>query len=600
MQEVKLWENNKYVVLQNIQEVVEAIKIGALSIIFDIKHKFVPGDDITTIYDSNANKNNYTIIYTDSEHPVITSKYQTFINPTFFKENKEEMQNAYIEYIKNSDITIFSISKNMFSDAILDELLKIKDVCIYLYDINLSDEQIQKINDRDIDCYCKNNKELVKINSRYAFSIYTKTYLQEQDTINIYYNDILNGDIKNLKYLKENAVINIHIHIEEYLSEEEKLSILKDKLLELDSIGKKYVVKFRIDKRSIFNTIFKDIKFNNLNLIIDNDYYDYPYLEYLEEEKKLDDLVKDIKNKNLSPLEKYIFVYNIVKNFKPYKENNEDKDQARNIRYILNNDFIVCVGYAKLLVTLLDKVGIDATELSVEVDISYDDGFTLEEKTALLAGHQRVIVSIDDPKYNIHGLYISDPTWDNDLSKNYLNNSLLTFDSMQVDKRMFEFNFYNPILDIHNFQEYNNQINLLLNRELKQNKDLFSNYPFSKQLCLSYNILGKNILKAIECDPKYFEFLKILKDCKTENDYINFYTKLGYYLLTRINIPIDENILFEAHKEVLRQIPPKQPLSVEQINESTKNNYYEKDMIQFPYKIPDNSDFYLEDRAPKK
>ena len=97
----------------------------------------------------------------------------------------------------------------------------------------------------------------------------------------------------------------------------------------------------------------------------------------------------------------------------------KELDKSRALRYILDNEYMVCVGYAKLLVELLDKVGIDATLLSVEVDTSYDDGFTLDEKIVEASGHKRAIISIDDNKYNLHGLYISDPTWDNSQKDNY-------------------------------------------------------------------------------------------------------------------------------------------------------------------------------------
>ena len=64
----------------------------------------------------------------------------------------------------------------------------------------------------------------------------------------------------------------------------------------------------------------------------------------MEEEKKLEELVKDIKTSNLSQFEKFIAVYNIVKNYKEFKENENNRDQARALRYILDNEYMVCVG----------------------------------------------------------------------------------------------------------------------------------------------------------------------------------------------------------------------------------------------------------------
>ena len=170
---------------------------------------------------------------------------------------------------------------------------------------------------------------------------------------------------------------------------------------------------------------------------------------------------------------------------------------------------------------------------------------------------------------------------------------------MQVDKRMFQFNFYNPILDIHNFKEYNEQVNFLLKREIKESEELFPKYPFSKHLLLSYQTLANNLLETIKCDPKYQELLLILKDCDTEDDYINFYTKLGNYLLTRINIPFDKEILFTINKKVIQEAYNIDNLTIDKIDKYTRDNYYEKDTKQFPYVIPEDSDFNLENRKAK-
>lgn len=125
--------------------------------------------------------------------------------------------------------------------------------------------------------------------------------------------------------------------------------------------------------------------------------------DMIKMEKTLDLFVQDIKTSDLSPYERYIAVYNIVKTFKDYRYYKDDKtmnhdyyDQSRNIYLILNNDYIVCVGYARLLETLLRRVGIDSVVWNVVAD----------------EGHARNYVHLVDPKYNIDGYYMCDPTWD--------------------------------------------------------------------------------------------------------------------------------------------------------------------------------------------
>ena len=259
-------------------------------------------------------------------------------------------------------------------------------------------------------------------------------------------------------------------------------------------------------------------------------------------------MIEPIKKANLSPLEKYIAVYNIVKNFKPYKENTENPEYSRYLRYILDNDYMVCAGYANLLEVLLDKVGISTQHLSVSVDTSYKKGFTLEEKPVEYAGHARVIVNLDDDKYNIHGLYMSDPTWDNNLQNNYLNHAIMTFDKMQISDILFKYNTYsNIILDIHNFQELNDQVKFLLKRTLNNYLILTQNKTFKEKLLYTYKDITTSVIDSFECDPNSQKFYQALKNCQEENDYINLLTKIGHYLVTRINKPIKDEIILQAN-----------------------------------------------------
>ena len=585
----------KYTPLNTIEEVLKEIKDGHL-FNFELKDTFTPGEEITNVFDNVASKNNFVLNYTDNAHPAFlaidrNSFYSNYINSNFFKYHEEEIKKAYIEAIKTTNNKVFIIESFMFSNELLDELLNIEDVALFLIDIDLTNEQIEKIKSKYIDATIIKKGIKTKISSRYVFSYYTKKALEEKNSeLHVDLNDLQNSDIKNLIFLKENSVINYMK--DENTPEEDELKIVKENLEKLDSLNKHFIYKIRIDKRSNFSKVFKDVNLKNIDLVIRNDFYDYPINQYLEEEQKLEDLVKDIKTSNLSPLEKFIAVYNIVKNYKPYKENQKELDKSRALRYILDNEYMVCVGYAKLLVELLDKVGIDATLLSVEVDTSYDDGFTLDEKIVEASGHKRAIISIDDNKYNLHGLYISDPTWDNSQKDNYLNNALLTFDKMQTDNRMFWYNLYNPVLDIHCFSDFNNQINFLLKRELhtNQNSPITKNDSYSQQLLNSYKSISLRILNSINCDPKYFELLNLLNNCKEEYDYEKFLTTLGNYLLKRINQPYNEELLFKANEEVSKII------KTNNNDENIKQNYYQRDIKQFPYAIPSDNDFRLEDR----
>ena len=140
--------------------------------------------------------------------------------------------------------------------------------------------------------------------------------------------------------------------------------------------------------------------------------------------KKVNDWVDEINNakinnEKLSPLEKYLYAYQICTDFY-YNESNEKLGKSRFLFGVLNSDNIVCVGYAGLLTELCNRLDIPCVRQQVKINNS---GY-----------HLNCCVSIDDEKYNIHGIYYSDPCWDciGKYSPPTLKNSLIPYDD--VDK----------------------------------------------------------------------------------------------------------------------------------------------------------------------
>lgn len=581
MKEKKLWElenfkNCKYT--NDVNEIIEKIAEGME---FKIKDKFIPGDEIDDIFDYFASRNDIVLSYTDNNHNAFITDENIMMSSSFYNSNKTSIITAFTKYLNEKNPETIYVNNLTFNEEIFNIITNNPHIkTIYFNNVNLTAKQIKRLQENFKDAYLFNKDNgRNQVSTRYAFGYYTKEDLEKSLDISINYDNILTGNYENLCFLPDNAFIRISLPSIDTISEEEKFTNIRKFLDNLDllneRLNKKLFIKFDVKKRSVFKKVFKK-SYQNLNLVICNDYHDYSYFEYMEEEKRLEELVEGIKNANLSPLEKYFAVYNIVKNFKPYKENENDKDAPRRIRYILNNEYMVCVGYAELLTILLDKVGIDANTISVSVDTSYDKGFTLEEKVVEYRGHRRVIVNIDDDKYNVHGMYISDPTWDNNLDENYLNHSLMTFDKMQVSKRMFWLSTCNVILDIHNFDEFNLQVNFLLKRELKRElKDNSFNSSFEKNLLNAYRYVTLSILTSLECNPEMNKFLITLNDCKEEKDYINLLTNLGNYLLKRTNKPIDDKTILSAAREYPRQINDARYLE--------SKDYFQRENEMFPY-----------------
>lgn len=116
------------------------------------------------------------------------------------------------------------------------------------------------------------------------------------------------------------------------------------------------------------------------------------------------DWYKEIINKNdLSQAEKVLFAYDIIKSFQ-YNESKEDKNHSRYIPEIIKTGNIVCVGYSSFLKELLNELGIKADTFSVMTPNDNNQGE--------LTGHRRNIIALDDDKYNIHGIFTLDATWD--------------------------------------------------------------------------------------------------------------------------------------------------------------------------------------------
>ncbi len=130
---------------------------------------------------------------------------------------------------------------------------------------------------------------------------------------------------------------------------------------------------------------------------------------------------------DLSPVEKLAFGYDIMKTFEYKGTTNEDVFESREPYKIIKTGNIVCVGYTNMLAAILKGTeGISFTDFSVSC-------YKEDDKT-LSGYHSRGLVKVDDDKYDIHGVYVVDPTWDSykkngnkNLGKDYTALDLYTY-----------------------------------------------------------------------------------------------------------------------------------------------------------------------------
>ena len=306
-----------------------------------------------------------------------------------------------------------------------------------------------------------------------------------------------------LKYLGENTkiIVSTQCNIKEIIetlkkyNKHNKIHIdIKDKKKlnqELEELG-----YFDINTKEFYDNIV--LSPNAIKKV------DISIKQYIEYEKLLYSFIEPAKK--MSPFEKYVYAYDIVKHFKKYalpKKDNKNLENLSNSKYeditsssrdlyqILFNDYIVCVGFSNFLSDLLTKLNIDNIGVPIEVDITAKKAMKQlniskeewqkkkpEEKHKLITeqqvyipkdsfiGHKRLLINIKDEKYDIDGIYVSDPTWDNDIEKSLYTHALMT--ESDVSESMLTNKFDNEYLlfSATSVEEFYDMLNAIL--DIKQ------------------------------------------------------------------------------------------------------------------------------------
>ena len=421
-------------------------------------------------------------------------------------------------------------------------------------------------------------------------------------------------DYTEIKLLKNNALISIKPNSSNH-NDESYINNIKNIFNKIKDIKKNYTLRIYINNRELLrqSNPLSNIP-NNINLIIYSNDYEYNLKEYLEEENKLEAIVSPIRNSHLSPLEKYLAIYDIVKKFKPYKDNEESQQESRNLKYILedNNDYIVCVGYASLLKELLNRVNIPSICIHVDVDSSYNEGYTQEEITINNLGHTRNLIKIDDDKYHIHGYYISDSTWDSNPKYDLYLNSLLTFDRKKEAKRLESLEDEDLLLDFHSVDEFIKKIQFYIKRKINHpNIDAYSIEQLRKK---SYKDLYLKIISILkqtdkkeyqELSNKYNNQININIEKLSSNDLkpvmTNFLTDYAKYIIPLSNNKVDLETILRAVIEVKKELYKMNTDEIKAWLEQTLKDNHKASAIAFPYQYDENNpEAYVEIRNQKR
>ena len=221
----------------------------------------------------------------------------------------------------------------------------------------------------------------------------------------------------------------------------------------------------------------------------------------LEEFTLLQESVKwyrSLLTDDLSPVEKLMYVYDILKTFQ-YKNSNFNVN-SRDPHRIMLSGSIVCRGYAALFNEIIN--GIDDGISSIECGVDTYD------KDVFLGGHSRNAVRVDDDKYGIHGLFVLDATWD----------------SVKTDKDSLDIlgENYNA-LDLYRYFliPYNDYAKTFGNDSIPDifNKEYYGYFKGMKKL------FGENVTEDMidkyqnVCRPKLDDFVSMLYNVRVREGY---------------------------------------------------------------------------------
>jgi len=588
--------------------------VGKLSIGYD--NRYQAGFQMVRYYE----------YITDREHPFTIYQYfgdrkEIYIDGAAFGTDKNQMYGFIRESVEKFNIEEVRLKTNCYNQELLGlvcSIPKIKRIeigdsedgytlTVEEYKMVKNCGHIEKITTADVVPELKDvEDEMIVANFRNV-KIGNKSYEELKKSGGFYLNkgDLTEDNYKYLKYLNPNAKILFSYDLD-------AVDIIENlKYLEKAGVKNEIIIGMNDENKNIYSNFFANnpdiIKNDNIKLTLA--LKDISMANFLDYEERLYKLIEPALG--LSPLERYLYAYNVVKKLKPYKENEEDKMSSRDVYQILDNEYMVCSGYSSLLGDLLNKLGIENSYYSVGVDVSYDDidvdqienlGKTLVKKV----GHARREVRIVDPKYGVKGIYLADPTWDNFMDKDIYCHALMSHDQYnQMDRYNFidQYNVDETFF-VHDLKEFYQKVNFWLDSYVKRYMDIHVKEKISEYNPRDYKAMFdvgieeffRNMLACIKKIDrgKYQEiilkFPKTLRGKMSKEELQDALEYIGEYIVSNVNNKIKGETLKDAITVLYRDCYHTKPEELEEkVNEVME---YNKNMYElfFPkrYRIMDD------------
>lgn len=524
-------------------------------------------------------------VYTSFDNPFVFRKSENtlYINEEYYFKNQKEVDEILINIVSKSEATLWEIKNSVLVTKGLIKALansyngkyitlgSASDIYTLTYEdyLTFKNSRVKTVNTKAVAKELLNNFDPLIVHNYTPNLISGYSYAEinkDEICINL---KITEKDLENLKYLYNSDTKIV-------LSEGNMMDIFKI-ASRLNSLKKNNNVVINVkDKDKVRNFLLSNKEYLTANMGVIVNWNVFSVFDFLRFEDILYAMVNSCYC--LSPFERFIYIYNEVKNFKKYKDKPDDIDAPRDLYAILENDYMVCAGYANLLGDLLEKSGIVSVERTVKVDLSFD------KNPSLTPGwHARRYVYLKDSKYNIDGFYISDPTWDNDLENDYYNHMLLTGIEEDYTGRYNYIAEYNGIfmdlLNVKSIDEFYQKLKYYVNRLDNSNK-FWIECKWTEAMIDFIRTLRKldpefiyNLEKKypeVQGIPNKFENLKKIID------------EVGHYVASKANKPIPGEILIKGLEEVYRKM---YKVDEEKILDVIKNIVFknkERQYKQFP------------------
>lgn len=534
-------------------------------------------DDFTT-YNQKYMISNLDINFSNNVNFVIVDNFNEFVNGQFVFENTPVNNTIYINknYFDKNKSFIYMKLKDLIQNYQFEEITLSSSLLItedILIEIS-KNKHIKKINlGSNNDKYILTNYDFQILNNNlniekiYTYGIEEQLcgidderigYASSEEIfLNYTYYELIKGNLIFIdSYVEEKQICNIkYIQKDCDIIIDYKLCKNADEIVDiLINLG------YRVTLTNFeLNDKYKNSKYYG-KVFIETDIETIDLIDYIRVDNILETSLNDIKKSNLSPLEKYICVYNITKKFKEYKTlpeqiENENPLMSRSPYKTFFNEYFVCTGYMYMLKMLCAKLGFSVKEISCSN--IYDS-----EKS-----HSIIAVTINDSKYGLNAIFYSDPTWDNDL-----HNDLYNFVLMSPYERKLMENDYNTpykLLESNTELEFANEfltnpnsiidlIELLKSLDEKFIIYLKNKYQLGEEISIEEIYGNREVI---------YEIYNYIKDNNKEIDTntlimaISEVKKFSYYNLTdeELNKEMEETILFNSmrHDNLLPNIKNK-------------------------------------------